>query len=198
MLPGGETSGQAVITGRNERTADAGSQYQTGSGEYKTKPILITGIAPGVKKATNAKEALQMVQAMKAKKLANMKAVSKESKIVEIPTDIESSHLSRSGKSNIKAFLSQVPEHERQPIINELLKKQDFWEKYGDGRLNPAPRSVSSILSAIRSKLGFLETGPRVRKVNYSKRQWGTALGPIEDATRRTVGHQRTTHLKPD
>lgn len=197
MLPGGENSQQLVATGRNMRDALPGEQYQTGSGEYKTKPMLITGIAPGVKKATNAKEALQMVQAMKAKKLSNVKSINKP-KVVEIPTDIESSHLSRSGKSNINAFLSQVPEHERQPIINELLKKQDFWEMYGDGRLNPAPRSISSILSAIRGKLGFLENGPRVRKVNYPKRQWGTALGPIEDATRRTVGHQRTTHLKPD
>lgn len=64
MLPGGETSEQAIITGRNERAADAGSQYQTGSGEYKTKPILMTGVAPagGPRKVYSQTERSKLVK----------------------------------------------------------------------------------------------------------------------------------------
>lgn len=158
-------------------------------------PFILTGTAPGPgMKAKNALEALQIVKSMKAAK------ATKAAKAVKtLPTSINESGLTKSGKDNINRIINALPEAERQPIINALLQNEKFWNTYGDGFFNVSPNRAASTINAIRRKLGFSGQGNNYAgTVKYGRQMSGFKERMTEDATSLTTGTKRTTTLKPD
>lgn len=155
---------------------------------------VTTGVAPTdfVPSGTILKAAKIVGNTVKSMKTAKTAKTA-----VSIPKDIMSSGLTRSSKANINAILEKLPEAERKAVTEALLKNENFWKNYGDGVLNVSPSRAAGTINAIRRKLGFKGSAYQ-GQVQYGNQMSGYKAGQIKDATRHTVGHQRTTRLKPD